>query len=120
MRPGGLHQYDGADEIDVECGKPVGAGRLGAVVEIGAGDVDEEVQPPGAFDGLFDERLNILVARDVRADEARLGADASSGRGAVGFVDVGDHDIGAIADERLCDRLADHRGPADDDRGLVG
>jgi hypothetical protein len=120
VRTRGLHQDHRADEIDVEGGEPVGAGRLGAVVEIGAGDVDEKIEPPRGLDGLFDQRLNIPVARDVGADETRLRSDASSRRGAVGLVDVGDHDIDAVADQRFRHRLADHRRPADDDRGFVG
>ena len=91
---------------------------VGAVVEIGAGDVDQEIEAAVPLDGRRDQRGDVGVAGDVGADEARLVADAVGDALAVGLVDVGDDDIDAVAGEHRGAALADQRRAAGNDRGL--
>ena len=91
------HQHHRADDVDVKRLQPVGARRLGAIVEIGAGDVDQEIEAAVALDGRRDQRVDVGVAGDVGPDEARLGSDAGRHALAVGLVDVGNDDVHAVA-----------------------
>ena len=65
MRPRRLHQHHRADDVDVERLQPVGARRLRAVVEIGAGDIDQIVEAAGRFDRRRHQRGDVGVAGDV-------------------------------------------------------
>ena len=116
MRPGGLHQHDRTDDVGVESLQPFGPRRVDAIVEIGAGDVDQEIDPPVRLGGRIDQTRNVGVFAKVGLVEAGVCADPlCHGRAAV-FVDVGDDDPGAGVGKGLDDRLADQGGPAGDDR----
>ena len=119
LRPRRLHQHHRADDVDVEGREPIGARRVGAVVEIGAGDIDQISRAARSPDRRFDQCRDVGVAGDVAADEARLAADCGRRRLAVGHVDVGDDHGAAIAGERCATALSDQRRAARDDCRLA-
>ena len=75
-----LHQHNRADHVGVEGLEPIFAFGLGAVVEIGAGDVDEEVEPARLLDGALHQRGDIRVTGDVGFDEGDMEAEPCRGR----------------------------------------
>ncbi len=82
-----------------------------------AGAVDEGIESPGLFDRRRDDRLHIVVVRDVAldADAIDLLSDL------VDHVEAAsaDHDLGAMGREGLADRLAETAVPPDDHSRLA-
>ena len=87
-----------------------------AIVEIGGGDIDQEVETAMAFHRRFDQRLDVFVAGDVGADETGLGADPAGHRFAIRFIDIGDDDVDAVASKNRSAAFADQRRAARNDR----
>ena len=62
-----------------------------------------------------DRRLDLLCLEHVRLDEADAVAELARQRRALVGVEVGDHDGGAVGVQAARGRLAEARGPADDE-----
>ncbi|ENN85762.1 hypothetical protein RHSP_03455 [Rhizobium freirei PRF 81] len=119
MRPGRLHQSNGAENVDVEGLEPVGAGGFCAVVEIGASDVDKKIQSSSRLHGLMDERLDFIVTGDVGLDETNILAAALRCRLAGFAVNIGDDNRNAIVSQYLGNAFADQRCAAGHNRSLA-
>ena len=103
-----------ADEVDVERLEPVRARRGEALVQIGAGEVDEPVDATEPADRGLDESGDVSVARDVRPQEqhplAELGREILAGA----LVDVGHGHEGTPPVQLADDSLTDQRRAARD------
>ncbi len=90
MRASGAADLDGRDEVDVQGAQPVGAAGVGAVVEVGAGEVDQPVQAVDGHRG--DGGGHGVVVGDVgRVERDALAELVEQRLDALG-VDVGDRD----------------------------
>ena len=106
---GGPHR---AEEVEVHRGLPLLEGGVGKVrrnVPTAAGVVDQDARPRG-----LDELGDLTGVGHVDAHEPRSPLAGGQARGflAGGFIEVGDHDLGAGLRERERDRPARAHGSA--------
>src|SRR5262249_47319727 len=111
-----LRDRDGADDVDVERGEPVGARRREAVVEVRAGEVDEPVETAEPRDDGLDKGGELVVRGGVRVPEERALAELGCERLPGGVVDVGDRDGHSSPVQLPDDGAPDQRRAARDDR----
>src|SRR5207247_4616645 len=107
--------HHGARDVDVERLEPVRPGGGEPVVDVRAGEVDEDVDPAEALGRLVDEQLDLRVVPDVGRAEQDIGAELRRELAAACLVDVGDGDARPGRLEPAHDRGSDERCAAGDD-----
>ena len=119
VRVHGLRGHHRARDVDVQRLEPVGARRREALVDVRAGEVDEEVDAAEARGRRGGELLELRVVADVGGGEQHRVAELVHQPAAAVLVDVGDRDARARGDEGAHDRGPDQGRAAGDDRRLA-
>jgi hypothetical protein len=121
---GRLRDDEGAGEVGVDDGAPVRERVvLRALADVGAGVVDEDVEPAHPRRRLARDAPAILLAREVGLERGGLGTELrqrAHGEGVLGRVAARDHHRGARGGEAPRHPEADAAVAAGDQRHAAG